>query len=253
MIANVVNINAESHRTDFTGTMGFGVEKLVEKDKSDAWQNNYKFQFELSAANGTPMPKGSKENSEENLAKVIEASYGNRTPSFGLITYSQSDIGKTYEYTLRELLGNVSGISYSKVVYKIKVEIQSNEGVGLSITRSYSSDGGNTWTADYRKVIDLHLQILLNNNEKGSLTIIKNVTGENDDFAGTFYFTVTQGNKYSSYKYYDLNGNASSSKKVLALEYANKAGSITLNNLSVGTYEVTEVADAKGTAIKNAY
>lgn len=151
MIANVVNINAESHRTDFTGTMGFGVEKLVEKDKSDAWQNNYKFQFELSAANGTPMPKGSKENSEENLAKVIEASYGNRTPSFGLITYSQSDIGKTYEYTLRELLGNVSGISYSKVVYKIKVEIQSNEGVGLSITRSYSSDGGNTWTAGLPK------------------------------------------------------------------------------------------------------
>ena len=252
MIANVVNINAESHRTDFTGTMGFGVEKLVEKDKSDAWQNNYKFQFELSAANGTPMPKGSKENSEENLAKVIEASYGNRTPSFGLITYSQSDIGKTYEYTLRELLGNVSGISYSKVVYKIKVEIQSNEGVGLSITRSYSSDGGNTWTAGLPKGDRFTFTNTFNNNEKGSLTIIKNVTGENDDFAGTFYFTVTQGNKYSSYKYYDLNGNASSSKKVLALEYANKAGSITLNNLSVGTYEVTEVADAKGTAIKNA-
>ena len=252
MIANVVNINAESHRTDFTGTMGFGVEKLVEKDKSDAWQNNYKFQFELSAANGTPMPKASKENSEENLAKVIEASYGNRTPSFGLITYSQSDIGKTYEYTLRELLGNVSGISYSKVVYKIKVEIQSNEGVGLSITRSYSSDGGNTWTAGLPKGDRFTFTNTFNNNEKGSLTIIKNVTGENDDFAGTFYFTVTQGNKYSSYKYYDLNGNASSSKKVLALEYANKAGSITLNNLSVGTYEVTEVADAKGTAIKNA-
>lgn len=252
MIANVVNINAESHRTDFTGTMGFGVEKLVEKDKSDAWQNNYKFQFELSAANGTPMPKGSKENSEENLAKVIEASYGNRTPSFGLITYSQSDIGKTYEYTLRELLGNVSGISYSKVVYKIKVEIQSNEGVGLSITRLYSSDGGNTWTAGLPKGDRFTFTNTFNNNEKGSLTIIKNVTGENDDFAGTFYFTVTQGNKYSSYKYYDLNGNASSSKKVLALEYANKAGSITLNNLSVGTYEVTEVADAKGTAIKNA-
>ena len=251
MIANVVNINAESHRTDFTGTMGFGVEKLVEKDKSDAWQNNYKFQFELSAANGTPMPKGSKENSEENLAKVIEASYGNRTPSFGLITYSQSDIGKTYEYTLKELVGNVSGISYSKVVYKIKVEIQSNEGVGLSITRSYSSDGGNTWTAGLPKG-DRFTFTNTFNNEKGSLTIIKNVTGENDDFAGTFYFTVTQGNKYSSYKYYDLNGNASSSKKVLALEYANKAGSITLNNLSVGTYEVTEVADAKGTAIKNA-
>lgn len=251
MIANVVNINAESHRTDFTGTMGFGVEKLVEKNESDAWQTNYKFQFELSAANGTPMPKGSKENSEGNLAKAIEASYGNRTPSFGLITYSQSDIGKTYEYTLRELVGNVSGISYSKVVYKIKVEIQSNEGVGLSITRSYSSDGGKTWTAGLPKG-DRFTFTNTFNNEKGSLTIIKNVTGENDDFAGTFYFTVTQGNKYSSYKYYDLNGNASSSKKVLALEYANKAGSITLNNLSVGTYEVTEVADAKGTAIKNA-
>ena len=251
MIANVVNINAESHRTDFTGTMGFGVEKLVKKDKSDAWQNNYKFQFELSAANGTPMPKGSKENSEGNLAKVIEASYGNRTPSFGLITYSQSDIGKTYEYTLKELVGNVSGISYSKVVYKIKVEIQSNEGVGLSITRSYSSDGGNTWTAGLPEG-DRFTFTNTFNNEKGSLTIIKNVTGENNDFAGTFYFTVTQGNKYSSYKYYDLNGKASSSKKVLALEYANKAGSITLNNLPVGTYEVTEVADAKGTAIKNA-
>ena len=153
---------------------------------------------------------------------------------------------------LRELLGNVSGISYSKVVYKIKVEIQSNEGVGLSITRLYSSDGGNTWTAGLPKGDRFTFTNTFNNNEKGSLTIIKNVTGENDDFAGTFYFTVTQGNKYSSYKYYDLNGNASSSKKVLALEYANKAGSITLNNLSVGTYEVTEVADAKGTAIKNA-
>ena len=118
--------------------------------------------------------------------------------------------------------------------------------------RPYSSDGGNTWTAGLPKGDRFTFTNTFNNNEKGSLTIIKNVTGENDDFAGTFYFTVTQGNKYSSYKYYDLNGNASSSKKVLALEYANKAGSITLNNLSVGTYEVTEVADAKGTAIKNA-
>lgn len=213
MIANIVNIEAESHRTDFTGTMGFGVEKFVVRDGQDAWQKNYKFQFELSAADGTPMPKGSKSNSEGKLAKGIEASYGNRTPSFGLITYSESDIGRTYEYTLKELVGRASGISYSKVVYKIKVEIQSNEGVGLSITRSYSSDGGKTWTAGLPEGDRFAFTNTFNDNVKGSLTITKNVVGEDDDFAGTFYFTVTQGNKYSSYTYYDLNGNAFLKKK----------------------------------------
>ena len=253
MIANEVNINAESHRTDFTGTMGFGIEKFVEKDGSDAWKTNYKFQFELSAPSGTPMPRGAKSNSEGDVAKGIEASYGNRTPSFGLITYTESDIGKTYEYTLKELVGNSEpGITYSKVVYKIKVEVQSNEGVGLSIIRSYSSDEGKTWTNGLPKGNRFVFTNTFNNNNRGNLTITKEVVGEADDFEGTFYFTVTQGNKYSSYKYYDLNGNVSSGKKVLALKYKNKAGSITLNNLAAGTYVVTEVADSKGTAIKKA-
>ena len=141
LIADEIEITGETHRTDFTGVLGFGVSKVL---KGRDWKLSDRFQFELSAKEGTPMPIGSKTR-EGVQKKIISVTYSNRSPSFGGITYGTADIGKTYQYTLKELEGNIKDIIYSEAVYTIQVSIQSNNGQGLLIIKKYSKDGGKTW------------------------------------------------------------------------------------------------------------
>ena len=141
LIADEIEITGETHRTDFTGVLGFGVSKVL---KGRDWKLSDRFQFELSAKEGTPMPIGSKTR-EGVQKKIISVTYSNRSPSFGGITYGTADIGKTYQYTLKELEGNIKDIIYSEAVYTIQVSIQSNNGQGLLIIKKYSKNGGKTW------------------------------------------------------------------------------------------------------------
>ena len=141
LIADEIEITGETHRTDFTGVLGFGVSKVL---KGRDWKLSDRFQFELSAKEGTPMPIGSKTR-EGVQKKIISVTYSNRSPSFGGITYGTADIGKTYQYTLKELEGNIKDIIYSEAVYTIQVSIQSNNDQGLLIIKKYSKDGGKTW------------------------------------------------------------------------------------------------------------
>ena len=141
LIADEIEITGETHRTDFTGVLGFGVSKVL---KGRDWKLSDRFQFELSTKEGTPMPIGSKTR-EGVQKKIISVTYSNRSPSFGGITYGTADIGKTYQYTLKELEGNIKDIIYSEAVYTIQVSIQSNNGQGLLIIKKYSKNGGKTW------------------------------------------------------------------------------------------------------------
>lgn len=139
--ANVVNVTAESHRTDFTGSLGFGVTKTIDGIDDVAgksWQSGYEFQFVLTGkpdANGkkAPMPTGS---DAATNSKTIAVTYANRTPSFGKIDYGKNDIGQTYMYTLVEKPGTIAGITYSKEEYEIEVKV-SESGNELSIENSY--------------------------------------------------------------------------------------------------------------------
>ena len=243
MVADIVKIKGESHRTDFTGTMGFGVRKNL---KGRDWKTDDSFQFELSAPQGAPMPSGAT-NENGRTKKTVDITYSNRTPSFGVINYKEGDIGKTYTYELKELVGSVSGISYSEVVYTIQVSVESNNGQGIKLIRKYSTDGGESWTEGLPENETFSFTNEWKD-EKGSLTITKKVVDEDADFSGTFYFTVRQGSKY-----FDKDGKSTNKKIVHELNYANGTGSITLSNLPTGTYVVTEVADAKGTEISSAF
>ncbi len=146
--ANVVNVTAESHRTDFTGSLGFGVTKTIDGIDDVAgksWQSGYEFQFVLTGktdANGkkAPMPTGS---DAATNSKTIAVTYANRTPSFGKIDYGKNDIGQTYMYTLVEKPGTIAGITYSKEEYEIEVKV-SESGNGLSIENSYRKKTGYT-------------------------------------------------------------------------------------------------------------
>lgn len=139
--ADVVNVTAESHRTDFTGSLGFGVTKTIDGIDDVAgksWQSGYEFQFVLTGktnANGkkAPMPTGS---DAATNSKTIAVTYANRTPSFGKIDYGINDIGQTYMYTLVEKPGTIAGITYSKEKYEIQVKVP-ELGNGLSIENLY--------------------------------------------------------------------------------------------------------------------
>ena len=138
--ADVVNVTAESHRTDFTGSLGFGVTKTIDGIDNVAgksWQSGYEFQFVLTGKteNGkkAPMHVGS---DVATNSKTIAVTYANRTPSFGKIDYRNNDIGQTYTYTLVEKPGTIAGITYSQEEYEIQVKV-SESGNGLSIENSY--------------------------------------------------------------------------------------------------------------------
>ena len=146
--ADVVNVTAESHRTDFTGSLGFGVTKTIDGIDNVAgksWQSGYEFQFVLTGKteNGkkAPMPVGS---DIATNSKTIAVTYANRTPSFGKIDYRNNDIGQTYTYTLVEKPGTIAGITYSQEEYEIQVKV-SESGNGLSIENSYRKKTATGW------------------------------------------------------------------------------------------------------------
>ena len=147
--ADVVNVTAESHRTDFTGSLGFGVTKTIDGIDNVAgksWQSGYEFQFVLTGktenVKKAPMPVGS---DVATNSKTIAVTYANRTPSFGKIDYRNNDIGQTYTYTLVEKLGTIAGITYSQEEYEIQVKVFES-GNGLSIENSYRKKTATEYT-----------------------------------------------------------------------------------------------------------
>ena len=139
MIADEIEITGETHRTDFTGVLGFGVSKVL---KGRDWKLSDRFQFELSAKEGTLMPIGSK------IMAVSKRLFLSHTlidlPVLAELPAEGSAYWKTY-HTLKELEANIKDIIYSEAVYTIQVSIQSNNGQGLLIIKKYSKNGGKTW------------------------------------------------------------------------------------------------------------
>ncbi len=74
-----------------------------------------------------PAPEGSVSDKETG---AITVSHEAGTFSFGKIWFSTEDIGKTYIYTISELSGKNSKITYDKTVYKLKVEVAKNAETG---------------------------------------------------------------------------------------------------------------------------
>jgi pilin isopeptide linkage protein len=74
-----------------------------------------------------PAPEGGVQDKETG---AVTMSHGAGTFTFGKIWFGTKDIGKTYTYTISELAGKNSKITYDKTVYKLKVEVVKNEESG---------------------------------------------------------------------------------------------------------------------------
>ncbi len=81
---------------------------------------NHKFQFELKPADGTtaPMP------ADTVNGAAGTSNIGNNV-LFGEITYTSQDVGHTYRYSVREVQGNLPGITYSDTEYELVVQVGS--------------------------------------------------------------------------------------------------------------------------------
>ena len=88
-----------------------------------------------------------------------------------------------------------------------------------------------------------------NQKQTGSLKLTKQVNGQETDRQEKteFYFTVTDG-----VRYFDRNGNASEEVKTIRLAYdpAKEENALMINGLPLGTYTVTEAANAAGSPIE---
>ncbi len=94
------------------------------------------FSFRLEAmTTGAPMP------STAPVYDMLSGKGGNIL--FPAILYHQSDVGKTYEYKLTELSGNLGGVTYDDTVYYISVAV-TKEGTTVVATPTITKDSDPT-------------------------------------------------------------------------------------------------------------
>ena len=243
IFADTVDVKAESHRTDYTGTMGFGItKKLVQSDGVEAeWRSGYKFDFILTGntnADGkkAPMPVGTDPITN---SKTISASYGNQTPTFGNITYTteNGDAGNTYTYTLVEKTGTITGITYSRERYEIRVTVDNQLQTSVSYRRDNDSDNDSEWTSG----LPINGKFVFENvyESQKTHTVIeanKTVNGNNPAFNETFSFRLE---KYENNQWTELETIQNSGRYV-------RFGQQTYENTGTYYYKITEVGGNAG-------
>lgn len=127
----------ESGRVDFTnvytatgtvtGSEVFDVSKTLTGRENDKWTANDVFTFEMTGSEDAPMPEGS-----DGQTKTITVSSdqlndeGVGINNFGDIAYGNADRDETYTYTIREVAGNLYGVTYSQAEYQVTVTVNDN-------------------------------------------------------------------------------------------------------------------------------
>ena len=243
IFADTVDVQAESHRTDYTGSMGFGItKKLVQSNGEEAeWKSGYQFDFILTGntnADGkkAPMPVGTDPITN---SKTISASYGNQTPTFGNITYTteNGDAGNTYTYTLVEKTGTITGITYSRERYEIRVTVDNQLQTSVSYRRDNDSDNDSEWTSG----LPINGKFVFENVYESQKThaVIeanKTVNGNNPAFNETFSFRLE---KYENNQWTELETIQNSGRYV-------RFGQQTYENTGTYYYRITEVGENAG-------
>lgn len=110
-----------------TGSDVFDVSKTFTGRENNEWTANDVFTFEMTGSEGAPMPEGST-NGKATITISSEQlnDEGVGINSFGNIAYGNADRGKTYTYTIREVAGNVYGVTYSQAEYQVTVKVNDN-------------------------------------------------------------------------------------------------------------------------------
>jgi hypothetical protein len=107
---------------------------------------NNEFEFEMTPVEDTPgvaLPEG--------IEWPLKARNSGSGVSFGLITFDQDDIGKTFEFIIREVEPSPSegGMRYDENQYKVIVKVKDAGNGELKFTTAYylhgETPGGPTW------------------------------------------------------------------------------------------------------------
>lgn len=110
------------------GAIALNIEKTL--TGRDAWTDHDVFTFTLTGSEDAPMPdETTVVLTKDNVADGMTAA-----GSFGDITYTMDNRGKTYTYTITEQAGTVYGMTYSKAEYTVTVEVEDNGQGGLDVT-----------------------------------------------------------------------------------------------------------------------
>lgn len=106
----------------------FGGEKKIES-KSGKAPSETEFSFVLTPDRpDQPMPKTSAAVVDPKTGAAVVTRAGAGAFSFGKLPIEQSDIGKTYRYTMHEIKGSALHFSYDVTVYTITVTVTDNGG-----------------------------------------------------------------------------------------------------------------------------
>ena len=143
---NVVNSSKATPLT-FTntytanGTLNLSVtKKLVGRDfkAGDEWT------FRLTGEDGAPMPEG-----QGNVVKTTEVRGESQTLRFGDINYTEADVGKEYQYQIKET-GSVEGVvNDPDDTLNVKVKVTENGDGSVVATPEYDNNNDQTFTNTY--------------------------------------------------------------------------------------------------------
>lgn len=110
-----------------TGSDVFDVSKTFTGRENNEWTANDVFTFEMTGSEGAPMPEGSTDGKATITISSEQLNDGGvGINSFGNIAYGNADRGKAYTYTIREVAGNVYGVTYSQAEYQVTVKVNDN-------------------------------------------------------------------------------------------------------------------------------
>lgn len=96
------------------------------------WRLGDSFEFILVALDNAPMPVEAEDGS---IAKTVSYGDASKTVDFGAITYDEAG---TYTYTLSEVQGSLSGVTYDETVYTVTVNVTDNGQGQLGASVSYA-------------------------------------------------------------------------------------------------------------------
>ena len=147
------------------------------------------FTFTLAGKDGAPMPS----NGENKVTLNKDKSTGH----FGNIAFDQSNIGKTYTYTITEDKENVGGVTYSQAAYEVEVAVKANGGdlnydVTMTQVKNDKGEAVNTTATGYTATFTNTFTpaTLGGEGADDAITITKNLTGRAWQEGDAFEFTI---------------------------------------------------------------
>lgn len=115
------------------------------------------FSFVLTADNpASVLPKNTSAVYDSKNQSMTVSRTGEGTVDFGPLNFTAADIGKTYEYTIREVKGTAAHYTYDTAVYHLTIRVLSADGGKSIIVTNILTDanGKNVSEAVFRNIYD---------------------------------------------------------------------------------------------------